>query len=76
VGGALIVRAPATLWPTALNGLGWLLVVTTVLLALLPWRWHRAFAQRSVGAVLRFLPALGLASLGLGALLLYAVFAQ
>lgn len=73
VGGALLVRAPAMPWPQALTFVGGVLVVTTMVLALVPWRRHQAFAQRTVPQALRFLPLLGLASLGLGAGLFYAI---
>jgi hypothetical protein len=73
VGGALLVRAPAMPWPQAFTFVGWVLVVTTLVLALVPWRRHQAFAQRTVPQALRFLPLLGVASLGLGAGLSYAI---
>ncbi|HEX4854773.1 hypothetical protein [Arenimonas sp.] len=73
VGAALLVRAPAMLWPQAFTFAGWILVGTTLLLALVPWRRHQVFAQRTVPQALRFLPLLGVASLGLGAGLLYAI---
>lgn len=73
VGGALLVRAPALPWPQAFTFVGWVLVGTTLVLALVPWRRHQAFAQRTVPQALRFLPLLGVASLGLGAGLFYAI---
>ncbi|MDZ4048419.1 MAG: hypothetical protein U1E00_08840 [Pseudoxanthomonas sp.] len=74
VGVALVVRGPQMLWPQAAMGLGWLLVLTTTGLALVPWHWHQKFAQRSVPAALRFLPLLGASSLVLGGGLLYALY--
>jgi uncharacterized protein YjeT (DUF2065 family) len=55
---------------------GWLLVVTTAGLALVPWRWHRAFAQRVVPHATRHLRWLGLASLLLAVLVLVALRAS
>jgi uncharacterized protein YjeT (DUF2065 family) len=52
---------------------GWLLVVTTAGLALVPWRWHRAFAQRAVPYATRHLRWLGLACLLLAGLVLAAL---
>ncbi|KFN46722.1 hypothetical protein N787_09405 [Arenimonas metalli CF5-1] len=71
VGAALLVRAPAMPWPQAFTVAGGVLVGTT----LVPWRRHQAFARRTVPQALRFLPMLGVASLGLGAGLLYAIVA-
>ena len=46
VGGALLVRAPAMPWPQAFTFVGGVLVVTTLVLALVPWRRHQAFAHK------------------------------
>jgi hypothetical protein len=75
VGVALVLRAPAMPWPALFTGLGWLLVATTLVLAVLPFRWHQRFAQRSVPQALRFLPLLGLASALLGGGLMWAALA-
>lgn len=74
-GAALLMRAPALPWPAVFTGLGWLLVATTLVLAVLPFRWHQQFARRTVPQALRFLPLLGLASALLGGGLLWAAFA-
>jgi len=76
VGGAFLLYAPALRFPLAFTTLGWTIVLTTVGLALVPWRWHRLFAQRAVPRVLRFLPLLGLASLLLGGIVLFALFTR
>jgi hypothetical protein len=55
---------------SAFAGFGWLLVLTSAGLALLPWRWHRAFALRAVPYAVRYPPLLGLAALLLGGLVL------
>lgn len=75
VGVALLVRAPELPWPRVFTIAGGILVVTTLVLALVPWRRHQAFAQRSVPQALRFLPLLGAVSLAVGTGLLYALFA-
>jgi hypothetical protein len=62
IGGALVVLGPQTPWPAVFAGFGWILILTSAALLLVPWRWHRAFAQRSVPQALRFLPWIGLAS--------------
>lgn len=72
VGCAFVLRAPMTLYPAFFAAFGWLLVGTTAVLVLVPWRWHRAFAQRSVPQALRYLPLVAVASLLLGAFVLWA----
>ncbi|ANY19229.1 hypothetical protein A6F68_00700 [Tsuneonella dongtanensis] len=44
-GAALNVRAPAAWTPDLFTVAGWAIVVTSVLLAVLPLRWHAAYAQ-------------------------------
>ncbi|MDQ3605100.1 MAG: hypothetical protein M3418_02765, partial [Gemmatimonadota bacterium] len=46
---------------------GLVLVITTLGLAVLPWRWHQRFAQTSVPAAVHWLPFLGIASIAAGA---------
>jgi hypothetical protein len=75
VGAAFVVRAPALPWPTVFMLFGWGLVLTTIGLCAVPWRWHRRFAERTVPQALRHLPLLGVASLALGAFVLGSAFA-
>lgn len=73
VGGAFLLAAPYALWPRAFSMFGWVLVVTTAGLLLIPWRWHHRFARRAVTEALRFLPLVGVASIVLGGLVLWAI---
>lgn len=74
LGGAFVVAAPMLPLSGPFNLFGWMLVGTTLVLVLVPWRWHHRFAQRVVPEALRFLPVLGACSLLLGALVLWAVW--
>jgi hypothetical protein len=74
VGGAFVIAAPRISAPGVFTLFGWLLLATTVVLLLMPWHWHHRFAGRAVPAALPFLPVMGVASLGLGGLVLWAVF--
>ena len=74
VGGCLVASAPRMLFPVAFSLFGWVLLATTAVLLLVPWRWHNRFAARSVPAALRFLPLIGICSVALGGLVLVAVF--
>ncbi len=72
-GGALVTQAPRMAFPAAFSGFGYLLLATTSLLLLVPWRWHRQFAQHAVPRALRHLGLLGISSLVLGATILAAL---
>lgn len=66
LGRACLAVAADTRTPFAFQVAGGLLVVTTVGLALVPWRCHRAFAARNVPAALQHLKLIGVASLAMG----------
>ena len=74
VGWALLERAQYLPFPSAMTVFGWVLVITTVGLLPIPWRWHRRFAQAAVPPVLRYLKLIGIVSIVLGTLLLAAAF--
>lgn len=73
VGAALVLYAPRMLLSDAFNLFGWVLLVTTTCLLLVPWRWHHRFAQQVVPRVIRHITLFGLASLAIGGLILAAV---
>lgn len=75
VGGALILFSPEMWQADVFRVFGWIVVVTTIGLFCIPWRWHRKFAQWVVPPVIRFAKLYGIASALLGSLLLYGVFA-
>ena len=66
VGLAFIAQAPFAPFPAPFAIFGWLLVGTSAALFLVPWRWHRSFAQRAVPQALRHLPLVAAVSLALG----------
>lgn len=70
---ALLQQAGALPWPRVFALAGWVLLLTTAVMAVLPWRWHRRFAQQAVPRALRFLPLLALAALGMGGFLLFSL---
>ncbi|MCA0374667.1 MAG: hypothetical protein LCH84_03290 [Gemmatimonadetes bacterium] len=73
VGGALIISAPRLAFGTLLPLFGWVLVTTSVALALVPWRLHQRFAAWSVPRATRHLPLIGIASLVGGVGLVVAI---
>ena len=73
VGGSLLLVARDSAYSTALSAFGWLLIVTTAFMALVPWRAHQRFTQSAVPKALRFLPLIGITSVVIGALLLWVI---
>lgn len=73
VGAALVVYAPRMSPSGAFNLFGWVLLVTTAGLLIIPWRWHNRFAQRVVPLFTRYIMLLGLVSLVVGGLILWAL---
>ncbi|NVJ50117.1 MAG: hypothetical protein HWE11_07010 [Gammaproteobacteria bacterium] len=69
-GVALILGAPGLLLSKYVAGFGWLIVSTSILLMVLPWRWHQAFAQRMVPPLTKRVWVFSLLSLPLGLALL------
>jgi uncharacterized protein YjeT (DUF2065 family) len=70
VGCAFILRSPRMPFELAFAIFGWVIVATTAALFLVPWQWHRHFAQWAVPHALRHLRLVGLASLVLGGFVL------
>lgn len=66
VGLAFVHSAASMLAAVIFSVFGWVLVGTSAVLLLVPWRWHRRLAERYVPQALRFTPLLGLASLLMG----------
>ena len=73
VGASLVVYAPNMFAADAVSIFGWILLITTAILLVLPWRWHHFFAQRAVPRATRYIGAIGVCSLALGLSLLAAI---
>ena len=74
VGGAMLEVAPYSAHPMLLNAFGWILIITTAVMAFVPWRVHRKFAESAVPKALGYLPLIGVVSLIFGGLLLWGNF--
>lgn len=72
IGAALLHSAPRMHFSTAFKAAGWVLVVTSVLLALVPWRLHARFASAAVPRAVRYLPLIAAGSSIGGALVIWA----
>lgn len=71
--GGLILASPNLSAPTWLAGAGWVLLVTSALMLLVPWKLHRSFARIAVPRAPFVLQGMGLASVCAGAFLLWAL---
>ena len=72
-GAAIVTFAPSMWYPDVFKVFGWLLIVTSVGLLLVPWRWHHKFGKWSIPLAIRYMKLYGIACLLLGALVLYGV---
>lgn len=67
VGGAFIIGAPRLAVPAAFELFGWLLIITSAVVLVMPWHWHRRFAQSVVPRANRHLTLIGVGALVLAA---------
>jgi hypothetical protein len=72
-GAAFIITAPHAAFTPALLLLGWVLVASSLVLAIIPWRLHQRFAAWSVPQAMHYLPLIGVASIAGGLGLIVAV---
>lgn len=72
IGGALVFSAPRLAFGPALAIFGWVLIGSSVALALVPWRLHQRFAAWSVPQATQHMPLIGVASIAGGVFLLGA----
>jgi uncharacterized protein YjeT (DUF2065 family) len=72
-GAAFLGYASRMQFTGAFHLLGLVLIMTTLGLAVLPWRWHRRFAQLSVPVANPYLPLIGIVSIAAGAFVFWAV---
>ena len=72
VGAALVVAAPRLLFADVFLVFGWVIVVTSIVLLVLPWSWHQRFAKVVVSPLTRRVWLFGLLSFPLGVVMLFA----
>ncbi|XOV81156.1 MAG: hypothetical protein ACFHVJ_09455 [Aestuariibacter sp.] len=73
IGWSLIEAAPYMLYSEVFSIFGWVVIITSGVLLLLPWRLHHRFAQIVVPFVTRRVRLFGLLALPFGATILYSV---
>ena len=72
-GASLIITAPHAAFTPVFLLFGWVLVASSVVLAIVPWRLHQRFAAWSVPQAMHYLPLIGVASIAGGLGLIAAV---
>lgn len=70
---AFVFSAPRMAFGPAIAIFGWMLVVTSLALAIVPWRFHQRFAAWVVPQVTQHMPLIGVVSIVGGVALLAAV---
>jgi len=59
--------------PLAFRIFGWVLVATSVVLLVLPWKWHREYARRTMPLVLKRIRLFAVGAFALGVFVLYGL---
>ncbi|AOE50344.1 hypothetical protein [Kangiella sediminilitoris] len=73
IGAALVTASPIMLYSDLFGILGWVVIITSLMLIGLPWRWHQKFAQKVIPTVKKYIHVYGVLSFTLGALTLYCL---
>jgi len=71
VGVAIVNLASSMRYPELFRLFGWLIVVTTVVLLLMPWQWHQKFGSMAMPLVFRHMRLFALGAVALAAFILY-----
>jgi hypothetical protein len=74
IGVSILVFSPAMWQADVFRLLGWVIVVTTVGLLLLSWRWHHRFGEWAIPLLVRYMRLYALGLFAFGAFLLYGLF--
>ena len=72
VGAALIIAAPDMHFSYVFKLFGWLIIVTSAVLLLLPWRWHQRFAKFVLPPLIRRVWLFAVLALPLSVALFYS----
>ena len=73
VGIAVVVLAPSMWYSELINLFGWILIVTTTGLLLIPWKWHHRYGEWAIPLALRHIRLFSFGSFVLGLLILYCL---
>lgn len=72
-GWAILTMSPYVLVPGIFKMVGWVILISTAVLLVLPWRVHRNFAKWSVPQAVQYMNLIAIGSLVGGLLMAYAL---
>lgn len=73
VGIGFVLHSPSMWYPTVFNVFGWILIVSSAVLLVLPWKWHREYARRTVPQVLKLIYLFAVGAFALGIFVMYGL---
>lgn len=73
VGIAIVVLAPSMWYSNLFTVFGWILIVTSIGLMLIPWQWHHKYGEWAIPLALRFMKVFAFGAFLLGAFVLYGL---
>jgi hypothetical protein len=74
IGASLVIRSAAMWQPRVFWFVGWAIVVSSLVLILAPWQWHRRFGEQVRPMIIRHMKLFAVGLLAFGVLLIYGVF--
>ena len=72
-GAAIVIFAPSMWYADLFKIFGWIIIVTSVGVLLIPWQWHHKFGEWAIPWAIRHLKLYAFGASALGALILYGV---
>jgi hypothetical protein len=74
IGASLITRSGAMWQPKVFWLVGWAIVLSSLVLILTPWQWHRRFGEEVRPMIIRHMKLFAVGLLAFGVLLIYGLF--
>jgi hypothetical protein len=75
-GASLIIASGQMAYSQWFHLFGWLIVISSIVLLLIPWRWHKKFADIVVPPMTKRVWVFGLFSLPLGLVILFGLLSE
>ena len=73
VGISMVILSTSMWYSNLFNLFGWILIVTTIGLLLVPWTWHHKFGKWAIPLTLRYMKIYSLGALVLGIFIIYGL---
>ncbi|HMS68092.1 MAG TPA: hypothetical protein PKD18_08130 [Saprospiraceae bacterium] len=74
-GASILIYSENMLFPKIFNLFGWILMMTSAILMLTPWKWHQSFGKVAMPLVIKNLILYAIAAAAMGMIILYCVIA-